>query len=299
MIAVGKRPSTDNLGGPIDPSVRDTMDELKESTPIGGDVSRPTVIDTGNDHVMVENVTPRSKDTAMEDAEGMTLMDVSSVAGTDGLTAGSEDVTPSAVDTGADAADLPEERAKPTGGEGVTDTMNAEELEILEDAGQEKKKTKKRKPKSIADVGEPSKPKKKLSKEEHAAKRARRTERKAKKADEKVVEENVQDVVQGSDNENVAVVIIKRRKAKGKVKINENRSRVGNKRIPKNFASISTKNMVLNFEEEEAKWKFVASRTIAAKRMISENTKKNDDIMSILEDVGIMGTVEIVGPYYP
>ncbi|GAA0176116.1 hypothetical protein LIER_29168 [Lithospermum erythrorhizon] len=103
---------------------------------------------------------------------------------------------------------------------------------------------------------------------------------------------------QGSNEEDIVVVIIKRRKAKGKLKINENRSRVRNKRVPKNVV-VSTENVAMNSKEEEAKWKFVASRRIFAERMMSENTKKNPDIMSILEDAGVMPTVEIVSPYYP
>ncbi|GAA0173489.1 hypothetical protein LIER_41535 [Lithospermum erythrorhizon] len=163
-----------------DPSVKDTMDGLKESVPIMGDEGRRTLIHTINDLVMVENVTPCVRDIAMEDDDGMTSMDVPSAAGTDGLTAGREDVTPSIDNTGVDTASLLEERIDPIVGEGVTDTVNVdiEELEVPEDVFHEKKKSKKRKHKSGADTREPSEPKKKLSKEERATKIARRAERK-------------------------------------------------------------------------------------------------------------------------
>ncbi|GAA0185556.1 oxidoreductase [Lithospermum erythrorhizon] len=164
-------------------------------------------------------------------------------------------MTPSVVDTSVGIADLPEERVEPNVGEGVTDTLDVdtEGLEILEDAGQGKKKSKKRKHKSGAekrnvDVGEPSEPKKKLSKEERATKRAK--------------------------------------------------TRIGNKRITKNVTDIPPHKVVLNSEEEESNWKFVASRMIAAERMLSEVTKQNADIMGIQEDVSVMPTVQTVGPYY-
>ncbi|GAA0163832.1 hypothetical protein LIER_19606 [Lithospermum erythrorhizon] len=104
-------------------------------------------------------------------------------------------------------------------------------LDIPKDVDQEKKKSKKKKQMKGADDGGASEPKKKLRKEEHATKRDRRAERK----------------------EDITAVIIKRRKVKGKLKINENKSKVGNKRIPKNVTDVSTENVVLNSEEEEVK----------------------------------------------
>ncbi|GAA0161321.1 hypothetical protein LIER_17664 [Lithospermum erythrorhizon] len=129
----GKQPSVKNLGECVDPSVKDNVDGLKESVPIRGDEARPTV----NGPVKVENVTPSVKDTTMEDAEGMKMMDVPSAAGTHGMTRGREDVTPSVTDTGVSAAGQLVERTKPTSGEGLTNTLNAdrEDLEIHEDAG--------------------------------------------------------------------------------------------------------------------------------------------------------------------
>ncbi|GAA0144786.1 hypothetical protein LIER_42827 [Lithospermum erythrorhizon] len=102
-----------------------------------------------------------------------------------------------------------------------------------------------------------------------------------------------------SDEKDIASIIIKRKKAKGKLKIDENKSRVGNKRIPKNVVAVSTENVALNSEEEEVKWRFMASMRIAAERMLSEVTKMNADIMGILEDAGVIPTVEIVDPYFP
>ncbi|GAA0142646.1 hypothetical protein LIER_03493 [Lithospermum erythrorhizon] len=52
--------------------------------------------------------------------------------------------------------------------------------------------------------------------------------------------------------------------------MNVNKTRVANKRVPKNVAAISTMNMSLNFEEEQAKWRFVANRRVAVEKMLSE-----------------------------
>ncbi|GAA0163615.1 hypothetical protein LIER_19436 [Lithospermum erythrorhizon] len=106
---------------------------------------------------LVENVTPSVRDTYMDDVEVMGFY-VPSATGTEDVIArlADNDVAPSVVD------------------------INAEEVEIPENAGQENKKSKKRNHKSGAErrnvyAGEPSEPKKKLSKEEKAAKKARRT----------------------------------------------------------------------------------------------------------------------------
>ncbi|GAA0141075.1 hypothetical protein LIER_02301 [Lithospermum erythrorhizon] len=263
-----KQESVENFGKAVDPSVKDTVDGLKENAPIEGYEARPTVIDTSNDTEKDENVTPSVRDIAMEDAKVVASMDVPSVDGTSNVTEGREDVTPNVADNGVGAGNLSEEGAKPIVGEGVVDTLNTEEVKIPEATDQEMKKSKKRKHKKGTDEGEASEPKKRLSKEERAAKRARRAERKAKKTTEKTTEDDVQEV--GEEQRN-----------------------------PKNVAAVSTENVALNSEDEEAKWKFVASRRIAAERMLFEVTKKNADIMGILEDVGVRPTVESVGPYFP
>ncbi|GAA0169308.1 hypothetical protein LIER_23826 [Lithospermum erythrorhizon] len=168
-----------------------------------GDEGRPTVIDTDNDTEKDENVTLSVRDTAMEDVEVMTSMDVPRADRTSNVTKGREDVIPNVVDTGAGVGNLPKEkkRAEPTVGESATDTLNTEGVEILEAASQEKKKSKKRKHKRNANEGEASEPKKKLSKEERAAKKAKRTERKARKATEEATGDDVQEIA----NEQVAV----------------------------------------------------------------------------------------------
>ncbi|GAA0144651.1 hypothetical protein LIER_35979 [Lithospermum erythrorhizon] len=179
-------------------------------------------------------------------------------------TAKDENVTPSVRDT------TMEDAAEPTVGKGDADTLNTEEMEILEDASQKKKKSKKRKHKKVVEeqvppVDQPTVSNEWLPEQEQPG----------------------DEVVQDYDDEDIAAIISRRRKAKRKLKIIENRSKVGNKRIPKNVAAVSTGNVALNFEEEEAKWKFVASRRIAAERMLSEVTKKNTDMMDILADVGV------------
>ncbi|GAA0175688.1 hypothetical protein LIER_28812 [Lithospermum erythrorhizon] len=148
----------------------------------------------------------------MEDVEGIGFY-IPSATNTKDVTTGlaDDDVTPSVVDTGAEADDLPEQIVEPTMGEGVADTLNAdiEEVEIPENVDQEKKKSKKRKnnngtERRDADTGEPSEPKNKMRKEERATKRARWAERKARKAAEKVAkEEEADDNVQEVDEEKV------------------------------------------------------------------------------------------------
>ncbi|GAA0185979.1 hypothetical protein LIER_33267 [Lithospermum erythrorhizon] len=61
---------------------------------------------------------------------------------------------------------------------------------------------------------------------------------------------------QGLDDEDITAITIKRRKVKGKLKTNENKSRVGNKTVSKNVAVVSIENVALNSVEEVAKCKF-------------------------------------------
>ncbi|GAA0172827.1 hypothetical protein LIER_26572 [Lithospermum erythrorhizon] len=204
---------------------------------------------------------------------------------TEGVEAADEGVTPSVTDTDAEIARNME---RSTIGQGVDDTLGAGIQEvILEDAGR-KKKSKKKKHKKSTNVGESSEPKRKLSKEERKAKRARKAERRAKsaakeaadadddvpeEAEETIPEDVIPSVVQPtvddewlpehepqgdnadeeakeSEEEGIVVVITKRRKATSKLKLNENRTRVGNKRVSKNVVAVSTTNVALNSEEE-------------------------------------------------
>ncbi|GAA0141274.1 hypothetical protein LIER_02454 [Lithospermum erythrorhizon] len=110
--------------------------------------------------------------------------------------------------------------------------------------------------------------------------------------------DNAEEEAQESDEEDIVAAIIKRRKATSKLKLNENRTRVGNKRVPKNVV-VSTMNVALNSKEEQAKWRFVANRRVTAKKMFYEVTNKNANIICILEGADFMPTVEAIGPYYP
>ncbi|GAA0164455.1 hypothetical protein LIER_20085 [Lithospermum erythrorhizon] len=111
--------------------------------------------------------------------------------------------------------------------------------------------------------------------------------------------DNVDEEAQDSEVEDVVVVMEKRRKAKGKLRINENRRRIGNQRIPINVAVVPTINVSLNSEEEQAGWRFVENRLIVAEKMLSKVTRKNPNIMTFLEEAGVMPMVEATGPYYP
>ncbi|GAA0165107.1 hypothetical protein LIER_20592 [Lithospermum erythrorhizon] len=163
--------NTEGLGANVNPSVEDTLNGLKDSTPLGGAMMRPSV----NDSVKENSV------------DGMDA-DIPSVVDIEPVTAkATENVTPSVTDTGAD-----------TVGQDDIDSVDARvEHVIPEKASQEKKKSKKRRLRKLADTIETSKPTKKLSKEERAAKKARKAERRARKAAEaKTVEDNdVEEVV--------------------------------------------------------------------------------------------------------
>ncbi|GAA0185978.1 hypothetical protein LIER_33266 [Lithospermum erythrorhizon] len=161
----------DSLGKTVEPSINSVniCDAVSGvDNPEGGSVNVSSADDSVTDvgkQPSVENlgktIDPSDKDTVDALKESVLI--------------GGDEVRPTVIDTG----NVTETRGEPTVGEGVADTLNAEEMKIPEDAGQEKKKSKKRKHKKGVDDDEASEPKKKLSKEERAAKRARRVERKA------------------------------------------------------------------------------------------------------------------------
>ncbi|KAG9150089.1 hypothetical protein Leryth_026593 [Lithospermum erythrorhizon] len=54
--------------------------------------------------------------------------------------------------------------------------------------------------------------------------------------------------------------------------MNDTRTRVNNKRIPKNVAPVSTDGIALNSKDEEARWKFIYNRRLAPEReTLSDN----------------------------
>ncbi|GAA0172006.1 hypothetical protein LIER_25916 [Lithospermum erythrorhizon] len=190
--------SSENLVESVDPSVKDTMDGLKESAPIGGDVVKPTVIDTDNDPVIIK---------------GMNV-DIPSATGNEHVTTGSTGVgvIPSVADTSAETADLPEERSMPiVGKKRLKNKYLRNMYHLLHNQL------------SLNIYWFP----------EHEPMR--------------------EDDAQKSDDEDVVVGKNKRSKTKGKMEINENRTRVGNKRVTKNVVAVSTTNVALNSKEEEAK----------------------------------------------
>ncbi|GAA0163826.1 hypothetical protein LIER_39667 [Lithospermum erythrorhizon] len=105
--------------------------------------------------------------------------------------------------------------------------------------------------------------------------------------------------ITGGDKENEAEDEVTIEKDDGKLKINDTRKRVNNKRIPKNVAPVSTVGIALNSKDEEAKWKFIYNRKLAPERVLSDVTKRNMVIMNIIKEVGILSVVDNVGPYWP
>ncbi|GAA0155797.1 hypothetical protein LIER_38155 [Lithospermum erythrorhizon] len=101
-------PNTEGLDVNVDPSVEDTLNGLKDSTPSGGDVLRPSVDDSIKDTV----------------ADGMDT-DIPSVVDIEPVTtkAADEGVIPSVTNKDTETAGNIE---KPSIGRGVDDTMDAD-----------------------------------------------------------------------------------------------------------------------------------------------------------------------------
>ncbi|GAA0153388.1 hypothetical protein LIER_37668 [Lithospermum erythrorhizon] len=64
------------------------------------------------------------------------------------------------------------------------------------------------------------------------------------------------------DSEEDDVVYLAKRKFKGKIKLNDDRNRINNRRIVKGIDEVSTEGIMFNFEENEARWNSVRARKI-------------------------------------
>ncbi|GAA0163473.1 hypothetical protein LIER_43647 [Lithospermum erythrorhizon] len=126
-------------------------------------------------------------------------------------------------------------------------------------------------------------------------------EKKRKKKDDKSDEVRMvesEDEAPDSEREDI-IKILKKRRELGKLKINDTRTRVNNKRIPKNVAPVSTDGIALNSKDEEARWKFIYNRRLAPERVLSDVTKRNKTIMKIINEAGMESVVNNVGPHWP
>ncbi|GAA0186770.1 hypothetical protein LIER_34058 [Lithospermum erythrorhizon] len=249
-------PSTEGLGVSVDPSVNDTLDGI----PTWRDVLRPTV-----GHSV--------KDIIVEDMDA----DISSATGTEPVTveATSKGVIPSVIDTGEETADQTAKESVTIVSQGAADTLNEDIEEVNPEVVAEKA--------IDADVHEEADD---HVLEEEVALVIQQTVSDEWFSKHEKQDGNVQEEAQESDEGDVVAVIRKRKKATGKLKLNENRTKVRNKRVSKNVVVVSTTNVSLNSEKEEAKCRFVGNNKVVAEKMLSEVTKKNANIIGILEGAG-------------
>ncbi|GAA0174485.1 hypothetical protein LIER_27869 [Lithospermum erythrorhizon] len=90
-----------------------------------------------------------------------------------------------------------------------------------------------------------------------------------------------------------------KRKSKGKIKLNDDRNRINNRRIAKGVEDMDTEGIDFASEENEARWNFVCAKKILAERYLSEATVKNQTYMHILDESGMNALVEDIGPHWP
>ncbi|GAA0183416.1 hypothetical protein LIER_42402 [Lithospermum erythrorhizon] len=68
------------------------------------------------------------------------------------------------------------------------------------------------------------------------------------------------------DSEDEDTVFLVKKKSKGKMKINDDRNRINNRRIAKGIDDVSTEGIIFNSEENEARWNSVCARKILPER---------------------------------
>ncbi|GAA0160597.1 hypothetical protein LIER_17116 [Lithospermum erythrorhizon] len=244
-----------------DPSVKDTTGKTaepsgvsdKSAENVGKDVSERDDVNMSHSNTVTKNVE------ASNTERGMDINPSVEDTGVDSMDA---DI-PSDVDIGVEIAEGME---RPTEGQGVEDTLGEDIQEVIPEDDGQKKKSKKRKHKKSADVGIASEPKHKLRDDdvEEVVLEEAETEEVARPVNHPTVDDewlpehkpqgdNTEEEARESEDEDIAAVITKRRKTTSKLKLNENRTRVGSSRIPKNIAAVPTANVSLNSEEKEAR----------------------------------------------
>ncbi|GAA0161199.1 hypothetical protein LIER_39187 [Lithospermum erythrorhizon] len=104
----------------------------------------------------------------------------------------------------------------------------------------------------------------------------------------------VVDDVAESDEEGDAKAL--RERSKGKMKINDNRNRINNRRIAKDVEEVPTDGVDFCSKEHEARWKYVCARNILSEWYLSEVTYNNQTYIDILQDTGLLGILYELDP---
>ncbi|GAA0140182.1 hypothetical protein LIER_01581 [Lithospermum erythrorhizon] len=147
------------------------------------------------------------------------------------------------------------------------EAMDLEELERLveEKKAAKKGKGKHKRPSEVESKGNVQKKRKGVVISEPSLGRNR----------DKFVVDDVEDV----EGEDIAGAV--RRRSKGKMKVNDDRNRIKNRRITKGVKDMSTEGVQFSSKENEARWNFICARNILPERYLSEATMKNQTYMDI------------------
>ncbi|GAA0163665.1 hypothetical protein LIER_19472 [Lithospermum erythrorhizon] len=124
----------------------------------------------------------------------------------------------------------------------------------------------------------------------------RKATKKGKRKDKSPSDNFVPDDAANESKEKDADEIIRKR-SNGILKINDNRNMVNNRRIAKNVPDVPTKGVDFNFEEHEARWKFICARNILPERYLSDITYNNQTYIDILEGAGMLALPADIGPH--
>ncbi|GAA0155192.1 hypothetical protein LIER_12974 [Lithospermum erythrorhizon] len=89
-----------------------------------------------------------------------------------------------------------------------------------------------------------------------------------------------------------------RRRSKGKLKVNDDKNRINNRRIARDVEDVLIEGIDFSGGENEARWKFVCARNILPERFLSEATIKNQTYMDIMEEPGMLAIMGDIGPHW-
>ncbi|GAA0164155.1 hypothetical protein LIER_19860 [Lithospermum erythrorhizon] len=116
------------------------------------------------------------------------------------------------------------------------------------------------------------------------------------------VEDSVTDDILMPDkesNDNLNAYRVSKRKSQDKLKENDDKTRIENRRVAHDVVDVPLEGIVLESEVQRARWNIVCGRKIEPERSLSEATIKNaQTYIDIMQDVGILPMMDNAKRYW-
>ncbi|GAA0158009.1 hypothetical protein LIER_38569 [Lithospermum erythrorhizon] len=100
-------------------------------------------------------------------------------------------------------------------------------------------------------------------------------------------------------DDNMDAYRVSKRKSKGKLKKNDNRTRIGNRRVAHDVPNAPLEGIILESEDQRATWKIICGRKIVPERSLSKAIIKNSQTyIDILQDAKVLSMMDNAKRYW-